>query len=436
MDVRGLIESLKEDLTCSICLGYFTDPVTVKCGHTFCTQCLLQCRKGGDDTFTCPECRGLINYRNFIPNKSLQNLSITGKMLRPHLLQSMVGLTTCDQHGEQKKLFCEEDQRPLCESCSLAPEHKHHHVLPMDKATEKYKEDANSLKQSVISEYEKIYQFLRKEEKQHLLRLGQEFRNNMAKHKVNKAKLLLEIQKLQRMVLDVEDNLDKAPSEMFRVMKIPFERNEEQLLQEVNVDSSIWSTWPITCLREMLKNYHRDITLDPETANPHLILSEDMKHVKCGSFLQILPDSEEISVDSFIVLGAQTFTSGKHYWEIEWGDNTEWEVGVCKVSAIQNGNLSILLEDICALEGYRCVNDFFFWKLQHGHFVSEPIDKMGILLDYEKGHIAFYNVIEENLIFSSSEMNFQGTLRPYFALSRHNEEGTLASLSICPRSNK
>ncbi|XP_043849398.1 probable E3 ubiquitin-protein ligase TRIML1 [Dromiciops gliroides] len=298
------------------------------------------------------------------------------------------------------------------------------------------KEDANSLKQSIISEYEKIYQFLRNEENQHLLRLGQEFRNNMAKHKVNKAKLLLEIQKLQRMVLDVEENLDKAPSEMFQVMKIPFEWNEEQLLQEVNVDSSIWSTWPITCLREMLKSYHRDITLDPETANPHLILSEDMKHVKCGSFLQILPDSEEISVDSFIVLGVQTFTSGKHYWEIEWGDNTEWEVGVCKVSAIQNGNLSILPEDICALEGYRCVNDFFFWKLQHGHFVSEPIDKMGIFLDYEKGHIAFYNVVEENLIFSSPEMNFQGTLRPYFALSRHNEEGTLASLSICPRSNK
>ncbi|XP_043828245.1 probable E3 ubiquitin-protein ligase TRIML1 [Dromiciops gliroides] len=426
MDVRGLIESLKEDLTCSICLGYFTDPVTVKCGHTFCTQCLLQCRKGGDDTFTCPECRGLINYRNFTPNKSLQNLSNTGKMLRPHLLQSMVGLTTCDQHGEQEKLFCEEDQRPLCESCSLAPEHKHHHVLPMDKATEKYKEDANSLKQSIFSEYEKIYQFLRNEENQHLLRLGQEFRNNMAKHKVNKAKLLLEIQKLQRMVLDVEENLDKAPSEMFRHAQVA------PTTVMPSEPSKLFCS--VSCQWTQMTPEERDITLDPETANPHLILSEDMKHVKCGSFLQILPDSEEISVDYFIVLGAQTFTSGKHYWEIEWGDNTEWEVGVCKVSAIQNGNLSILPEDICALEGYRCVNDFFFWKLQHGHFVSEPIDKMGIFLDYEKGHIAFYNVVEENLIFSSPEMNFQGTLRPYFALSRHNEEGTLASLSICPRS--
>ncbi|XP_043828242.1 probable E3 ubiquitin-protein ligase TRIML1 [Dromiciops gliroides] len=436
MDAKDLLESFKADLICPICLRDFTDPVLVKCGHSFCTQCLLQCRNGADSTTTCPECRQVIQISKLVPNKNLQNLSLKGKMIRPYLLQSMLGLTTCDQHLEKEKLFCEEDQRPLCESCSLTPEHKHHHVLPMDKAAEQYKEDANSLKQSIISEYEKIYQFLRNEENQHLLRLGQEFRNNMAKHKVNKAKLLLEIQKLQRMVLDVEENLDKAPSEMFQVMKIPFEWNEEQLLQEVNVDSSIWSTWPITCLREMLKSYHRDITLDPETANPHLILSEDMKHVKCGSFLQILPDSEEISMDSFIVLGVQTFTSGKHYWEIEWGDNTEWEVGVCKVSAIQNGNLSILPEDICALEGYRCVNDFFFWKLQHGHFVSEPIDKMGIFLDYEKGHIAFYNVVEENLIFSSPEMNFQGTLRPYFALSRHNEEGTLASLSICPRSNK
>ncbi|XP_043849261.1 zinc finger protein RFP-like [Dromiciops gliroides] len=129
-DVKGLIESLREDLTCSISLGYFTDPETVKCGHTLCTQCLLQCKEGADATLTCPEGRGAIKYGHLIPSKGLQNLSITGQMLRPHLL---VALTICDQHGEK-------EQRPLCEFCSLTPECKDHHVLPMDKAAEKYKD--------------------------------------------------------------------------------------------------------------------------------------------------------------------------------------------------------------------------------------------------------------------------------------------------------
>ncbi|XP_043836593.1 probable E3 ubiquitin-protein ligase TRIML1 [Dromiciops gliroides] len=468
MDVKGLIESLKDDLTCSICLGYFTDPVTVKCGHSFCTQCLLQCREGADATLTCPECRGVIRSCHLIPNKGLQNLSITGQMLRPHLLQNMVALTTCGQHGEKEKLFCEEDQRPLCESCSLAPEHKDHHVLPMDKAAEKWKdslqetrtvlqrkeekckvalnkvkrreeyckEDLHALKQSVMSEYEKIYQFFRNEEDRHLLELEQEFRNNMAKHKTNKAKLLQQIQNLQRMILEVEENLDKAPSEMFQVMKIPLENNEEQLLHELEVDCSTWSTCPITGLREMLTNFHRDITLDPETADPHFILSEDLKHVECRGVQQDLPDNQERSEVAFSVLGAQTFTSGQHYWEVELADNTEWEVGVCKDSVSQNGNLSMLLEDVTALAGYRSADDFFIWKLQSGCFLSKPIDKMGIFLDCDKGHIAFYNVLEETLIYSPPETSFQGTLRPYFAICPHNQEGTPASLSICPRINK
>ncbi|XP_043828246.1 probable E3 ubiquitin-protein ligase TRIML1 [Dromiciops gliroides] len=433
MDVRGLIESLKEDLTCSICLGYFTDPVTVKCGHTFCTQCLLQCRKGGDDTFTCPECRGLINYRNFTPNKSLQNLSNTGKMLRPHLLQSMVHLTTCDQHGEQEKLFCEEDQISLCESCSLAPEHKHHHVLPMDKAAENCKEDVKVFKQSIICEYEKICQFLQNEEIQHLLKLEEEFKNNMAKLKTNQAKLSQQLQNVKRMILEVEESLDKAPSQMLEVMKIPLERKEEQLLQEVDLDSSTWSSFPITGLRKMLMTFQRDITLYPETAHPHLILSEDLKHIKCGSIPQYPPDNEERSALAFSVLGTQTFTSGKHYWEVEVGDNTDWLVGVCKDSVSQNEKRSILPDDVTALGGYRSINDFFIWKLQNGFFISESIDKMGIFLDYEKGHIAFYNVIEETLLHSATDIIFQGTLRPYFALSLHNEEGTPASLSLSPR---
>ncbi|XP_043828239.1 probable E3 ubiquitin-protein ligase TRIML1 [Dromiciops gliroides] len=351
----------------------------------------------------------------------------------------MVGLTTCDQHGEKEKLFCEEDQRPLCESCSLAPEHKHHHVLPMDKAAEKCKVDVKTFKQSVISEYEKMYQFFQNEENQHLLRLEREFRNNMEKLKENKEKISQQIQNLQRMLLDVEENLDNGPLEMSQNKcshVCPVFRNEEQLLEEMKLDSATWNTYPITGLREMLMTYQRDITLDAETAHPHLVVSADLKYVKCGSVPQDLLGNEERSEDVFFVLGAQTFTSGKHYWEVEWGNNTEWEVGVCKVSTIQSGNLSILPEDVTALEGFRCVNDYFTYKLRDIFIVSEPIDKMGIFLDYEKGHIAFYDVIENTLIYSPPDIIFHGTLHPYFALSVNNEDGTLASLGICPMRNE
>ncbi|XP_036609702.1 probable E3 ubiquitin-protein ligase TRIML1 isoform X2 [Trichosurus vulpecula] len=466
MDTRNLIENLKADLTCSICLAYFTDPVTVKCGHSFCTECLLQCREGANETLTCPECRGVIKYSDLVPNKNLQNLSITGKTLRPHLLQSMVGLTTCNQHGGKEKFFCEEDQRLLCDSCLLAPEHKNHHVLPLETAANKCKdklqdictilqkkeeefktaldkvrrrktrckEDTYTLKQSVTSEYGKMHQFLWDEEYQYLQRLDEESRDNLIKLEESKAKLSQQIQKLQRMILEVEENLNKMPLEMLQDMMGTLKKNEELLLQEPELASPCLTSCPITGLRQVLMSFQRDITLDPQSANPHLILSEDLKKVQYASVPQDLPDNEERFDYVLAVLGAQTFTSGKHYWEVEVGDKTEWELGICKDSVSRKGKLSSSSEDVRTL----CTsgNCFFLVNSQNGFQLRQPIPKVGIFLDYEKGHIAFYDVTDISLIYSPSNIVFEGPIRPYFSFGIPNEENTPGSLIICPRSNQ
>uniref|UniRef100_A0A4X2K4W9 Tripartite motif containing 62 n=1 Tax=Vombatus ursinus TaxID=29139 RepID=A0A4X2K4W9_VOMUR len=469
MDAKGLIENLKADLTCPICLAYFTNPVTVKCGHSFCIKCLLRCREGAgaDAMFTCPECRGVIKDSKLVINRSLQDLSIVGKILRPHLLQSVDDLTTCEQHGEKEKFFCEEDQRPLCESCSLASEHKDHQILPLNVAAEKRKdelqetwsisqekekaftialnkvrrneeyckEDADALKQSVRSEYKKMYQFLQNEENRHIQLLDQEYRDNLAKLEENKVKLSQQIQNLQRMTLQVEEDLDKAPSEMLRERKSLLERREELLLQTLEITSPCWSTCPITGLREVLRSFQRNITLDPESAHPHLILSKDLKRIEYRSAPKDLPHNKKSLDDASSILGAQIFTSGRHYWEVELGDNTDWEVGICEDSVSRKRNPSTVSGDVTALVGFKSGNDFFIWKPNAGYYVNQPIDKLGIFLDYQKGHVAFYNVTEESLLYSPPDTNFQGPLRPFFSLFIHNEEGTTASLTICPMSD-
>ncbi|KAK1163701.1 E3 ubiquitin/ISG15 ligase TRIM25-like isoform X5 [Acipenser oxyrinchus oxyrinchus] len=52
------LSSLEEELTCSICLSIFNNPVTTPCGHNFCLSCLELTWK--DDLaigFSCPQCR-------------------------------------------------------------------------------------------------------------------------------------------------------------------------------------------------------------------------------------------------------------------------------------------------------------------------------------------------------------------------------------------
>ncbi|XP_051827842.1 probable E3 ubiquitin-protein ligase TRIML1 [Antechinus flavipes] len=466
MGVKDLIEDLQASLTCSICLGYFRDPVTVNCGHSFCIGCLRHCRVRTQETLTCPECREEIDYgRDLVINKSLQQLSITTKMLRPHLVQALVGLSTCDKHGEKEKLFCEQDHRLLCDSCSLAPEHKDHQVLPLEtaaaKAKEKLLETQNVLKRKeehlqeawgqairsearckkyalnsqrlLMSEYDKMHQILREEEILQLQDLKQQLRDNMVKYESYKVKLSQEIQSVQRVLLEMEEHVEGTPSEMLQGMKGTLGESEKLLPQEPEI---VWTIFPITGLREMLMIFYRDITLDPETAHAHLVLSEDLKSVKYRSVPQDLPNNKERFVHLLIVLGAQTFTSGRHYWEVEVGEKTEWEVGICEESISRKWKRSPFPEDVRTLACCRQQDHFLLWNSQDGYYPTPPVHKVGIFLDYERGHVAFYNAMDRFLLCSFPNKAFQKPMRPCFSPCLPDEEITPGSLIICPRSSQ
>ncbi|XP_051846525.1 probable E3 ubiquitin-protein ligase TRIML1 [Antechinus flavipes] len=299
-------------------------------------------------------------------------------MLQPHLLQKKMGLSTCDQHGEQEMFFCEEDQRPLCVSCLSAPEHKDHQVLPLETAADKCKkklrerwnilqkkeekfqtaldtlrrrkeqftERTYTLKETTISEYGKIHQFLWDEEYQCLQNLEQQSRVNVVKLEEKEHELTQQIQNLQQVKFEVEENLDKMPLEMIQDMPGTLKKKEELLLKKPVLSYIFWPTCPVRGMREILMSFHRDITFDPESAHPHLVLSEDLKRVQYGSIYQDLPDNKEGFESGLVVLGAQKFSSGKHYWEVEMGDKTAWELGICKDSVRRKGLISSSSEDI------------------------------------------------------------------------------------------
>ncbi|XP_008144485.2 probable E3 ubiquitin-protein ligase TRIML2 [Eptesicus fuscus] len=179
---------------------------------------------------------------------------------------------------------------------------------------------------------------------------------------------------------------------------------------------------------KMLELFQRPITLDPKTANSCLVLSEDLRSIRLGNVQQEVPGNPEIFDFSASVLGVESFTSGRHYWEVDVEKATNWQLGIFEDSAARLMHKGKIL-----LMGSRMGTKYTFWVFPplKGIYLEEQIHKVGVFLDYKYGQISFYDVTKRLLIYNFSGLVFKGALRPVFSLCSPNEGTNSDSLSIC-----
>ena len=121
------------ELTCAICRDYFTDPVTIACGHSFCAPCLCLLWEDTKTPTRCPLCRAVslpMDFRSTILAK--KKVLPSGQSVFFQLPSSTEQV--CKTHRIIKIFFCPVDKILLCLLCCYSPDHVTHIHRPVKKA--------------------------------------------------------------------------------------------------------------------------------------------------------------------------------------------------------------------------------------------------------------------------------------------------------------
>ncbi|XP_035277457.1 tripartite motif-containing protein 35-like [Anguilla anguilla] len=228
---------LEEEHSCPVCTEIFRDPVFLSCSHSFCKACLQQywAQKG---SLECPVCRRRSSEDHPPLNLSLRNTCEV--FLKERSQRAKVGSEVlCSLHSEKLKLFCLEDQIPICLVCQTSKKHENHKMRPVQEAAQEYKEklrpalaplqeklkafnavklicdqtaehiksQAQHTERQIKMEFEKLQQFLKDEEAARItaLREDEEQKSQMMKQKIEK--MTEEISSLSEQIRAIEQEL-------------------------------------------------------------------------------------------------------------------------------------------------------------------------------------------------------------------------------------
>nr|XP_005314252.3 tripartite motif-containing protein 10-like isoform X1 [Chrysemys picta bellii] len=475
MAARGGIKGLQEAVICSICLAYFNDPVILKCGHNFCRACITQyCKESKTSPrYSCPQCKEPFREGEFQPNWQLRNVvEIAKKIPEPE------GEKACEKHKALLQLFCEVDQTLICVVCRESRSHKDHAVLPLDEAAQDYQEQIRSRlkilkkerdeilsykssgentsqkllkqleteRQKIVAEFQQLRQFLEEQERLLLAQLEELNKEIEKRRDEYVAKVSEELSSFSSLISEMEQKCQQPACDFLQDIKGTLSRCDRKKFQNPvafssELKSRIWESSQRNASLETIMKKFKDslsskpqwdkanVTLDPDTAHPRLILSADRRSVRWGDKRQKLPNNPE-RFDSWpCVLGCEGFTSGRHYWELEV-EAEVWlggfcDVGVARASVSRKGQISFNPEQ--GIWAVGCSEDQYRAHTSPGQRITlspgraprriQGPRRIRVYLDYERGQVAFFDAGTRDPIFTFPPASFAGErIRPFFGV--------------------
>ncbi|XP_008302661.1 E3 ubiquitin-protein ligase TRIM39-like [Stegastes partitus] len=411
----------------------------------------------------------------------------TSDRLRTHLLtnpvENMEG-RVCTKHKKPLELFCKTDQTCVCSQCTVT-EHVSHNIASLK---DEYEEKKAELEQAEANIQQMIQHRQLRCQRIKLLKIHSkkdaetEIANGVRIFTILMQTAERDLNELIEMIEErqkrTEDEADRYITELEQEISVLIKRSAEvqqlsctedhlHLLQNFTSTSTAlhtknWTTVSVcpplyegtvveavakleeTLGREKeqllrvarlrrVQHYAVDLILEPNTANPWLILSDDGKQVRCGEVRRDLPDNEERFSLYNNVLAQQSFSSGRFYYEVQVTGKTDWTLGVAKESVNRKGIIPL-----------SPVNGYWAVGLRNGSeylALSSPVvslslnlrpQRVGVFVSYEEGLVSFYDVDEAVHLSSFTDCCFTEKLFPFFSPGLNHGGANSDPLIILP----
>ncbi|XP_052466528.1 E3 ubiquitin-protein ligase TRIM39-like [Carassius gibelio] len=377
----------------------------------------------------------------------------------------------CQKHERPLDLFCRDDQTCVCSFCTET-DHKNHNTVPIEEESQEKKilllaNTANNVLPVLVEQ--------RNTEKEKAVRveLLTDLIRSIERHQTELLEMMEEQQKAaekqeQELIEELEQEITELKMRNTELEQLSHTEDHLHLLQ---IHSSLCSSrntrnWSeismkthesletlrraLTQLKDTIdekltltelkwmQQYAVDVTLDPDTAHPDLILSDDGKQVRCGDIRQKLPDKPERFDTCVDVLGKEGFSSGRFYFEVQVKGKTDWDLGVARESINRKGQITLSPRD-----GYWTVwlRNGDEYKACEDPRVSLSLrvkpQRVGVFVDYEEGLVSFYDVESSSHIYSFTAQSFTEKLYPLFSPCPNDGGKNSSPLIITPvRYNK
>ncbi|XP_045340170.1 E3 ubiquitin-protein ligase TRIM7 isoform X3 [Leopardus geoffroyi] len=288
-------------------------------------------------------------------------------------------------------------------------------------------------REKVGAEFQALRAFLVEQEGRLLGRLEELSREVTHKQNENIAQLEGEITQLSKLSSQIQETSRKPDLDFLQEFKNTLSRcsnvpGPKPTTVSSEMKNKVWNVSLKTfVLKGLLKKFKEDLrgelekeekvelTLDPDTANPRLILSLDLKSVRLGQRAQDLPCHPRRFDTNMRVLASCGFSSGRHHWEVEVGSKDGWAFGVARESVRRKGLTPFTPEEgVWALQ----LNSGKYWAvtspertpLSCGH-----LSRVRVALDLEVGAVSFYAVEDMRHLYTF-RVNFHERVFPLFSV--------------------